>query len=251
METLQEHEYDLYIAEFARNVSLPDDTYDDNVDNDSNIEEIEETEENTRGRGRSRGRGRGRGRGRPRGGSVGRGYGNNNQVEQVVQLPAPPFFNTFQHSKPLHEFTITLPREHQLLLPSPYSIFCLFFSLEQIKIIVKNTNTYAYIKDAGEGRKWKDLTIEEFRIWLAILIYFGIFKLPSIEDFWNKDSRYPEHKITTFMTLLRFEQVLLTLFYVLKYFNILLNYSIHLLFRLSVFCMFQIVLFHLLFGIPN
>ena len=103
-----------------------------------------------------------------------------------------------------------------------------FFSLKQIKIIVKNTNTYAYIKDAGEGRKWKDLTIEEFRIWLAILIYFGIFKLPSIEDFWNKDSRYPEHKITTFMTLLRFEQVFLTLFYVLKYFNIKLLNSFYL-----------------------
>ncbi|PKY44186.1 hypothetical protein RhiirA4_418837 [Rhizophagus irregularis] len=58
----------------------------------------------------------------------------------------------------------------------------------------------------GEGRKWKDLTIKEFWIWLAILIYSGIYKLPSIEDYWNRDSRYPEHKISTFMTLLHFEQ---------------------------------------------
>ena len=102
-------------------------------------------------------------------------------------------------------------------MPSPYSIFCLFFSLEQMEIIVKNTNIYAYIKNTGEGRKWKDLTIEEFRIWLAILIYSGVFKLPSIEDFWNKDSRFPEHKITTFMSLLRFEQVFNNSFYCLLF----------------------------------
>src|SRR5256885_64478 len=81
--------------------------------------------------------------------------------------------------------------------------------IEEIKIIVKNTNIYAYAKKAGEGRKWKDLTIEEFQIWLAIVIYAGIFKLPSIRDYWNKDSKFPEHKIARYMTLLRFEQVLL------------------------------------------
>lgn len=216
MEILQEeHDYDLYIAEFSRNVLLSnhsdDDDYIDNEDNDNNIEE---TEENFRGRGGGRGRGRGRSRGRGRG--RGRGHSHdNNQIEQTVQLPSPPFFNTFQHSKSLHEFTVTLPRE--LLLPSPYSIFCLFFSPEQMEIIVKNTNTYAYIKNTREGRKWKDLTIEEFRIWLAILIYSGVFKLPSIEDFWNKDSRFPEHKITTFMSLFRFQQVFNNSFYCLLF----------------------------------
>jgi hypothetical protein len=150
--------------------------------------------------GRSKGRGRGRGRGASRG--VGK------RDKQTVELLPPPFFNTFQHSKPLHKFTTILPKEHQLP-PSPYSIFCLFFSFEQIKIIVKNTNTYAYVKKAGKGRKWKDLTIEEFRIWLSIIIYAGIFKLPSIRDYWNKDSIFSEHKITNFMALLHFEQVLL------------------------------------------
>ena len=60
-----------------------------------------------------------------------------------------------------------------------------------------------------ERRKWKDLTIGEFKIWLAIVIYAGIFKLPSIRDYWNRDNRLPEHTISTFMTLLRFEQVFL------------------------------------------
>ncbi|EXX68206.1 hypothetical protein RirG_107200 [Rhizophagus irregularis DAOM 197198w] len=165
MEALQEYENDDYIAEFSRNISLINDADNDNIDSSGDINEIEEIQENIRGRGRGRDSG-----------SSGRGsshdYGDN---EQTVQLPPPPFFNKFQHSKPLHEFTVALPRE--LLLLSPYSIFCLFFSLEQIKIIVKNTNIYAYAKNAGEGH------------------------------FWNRDSRYPEHKITTFMTLVHFEQI--------------------------------------------
>ena len=72
MEILQEYEDDLYIAEFSRNISLPNDTDDDNVDSDNNIKEIEEDEENIRGRDT------GRTRGRPRGSNRGRGHGHNN-----------------------------------------------------------------------------------------------------------------------------------------------------------------------------
>ncbi|GBC08628.1 hypothetical protein RclHR1_08270005 [Rhizophagus clarus] len=156
-----------------------------------------------RGRGRGRGRDRGRGRGEGRNNNSER---DNNNGEQIAQLPPPPFFNAFQHVRPLHEFKINLSRDF-LLLPSPYSIFSLFFSLEQIEIIVKNTNKYAYVKNAGEGRNWKKLTTKEFKIWLAILIYAGVFKLPSIRDYWNKDSKFPEHKITTFMSLICFKQI--------------------------------------------
>ncbi|CAG8844022.1 8482_t:CDS:1, partial [Racocetra persica] len=59
---------------------------------------------------------------------------------------------------------------------------------------------------AGEGRRWEKLTVGELKIWLAILIYIGIFKLPSIRDYWNRDDRFSEYKITTFMSLLHFEQ---------------------------------------------
>jgi hypothetical protein len=158
-ETSYLDENNLYIVDFSRNSLLSNDIDDEQNDNDI----IEEVQDNENIGNRSRGRGRGRGRSR---GNRGRGH-SNNRNEQTVELPPPPVFNNFQHSKPLHEFTITLPREHQFP-PSPYSIFCLFFSLEQIKVIVKNTNIYAYAKNAGEGRKWKDLTIKEFQIWLAI-----------------------------------------------------------------------------------
>jgi hypothetical protein len=170
-------EQDLFIVDFSRNIRNITDEQDNNSDNSDNIEEIQ-NEENIGGRGGNRSRGRGQGQGRGRSRAKNSGSSGRVNREQTVQLPPPPFFDAFQHTKPLHKFTVNLP--YDFLLPSPYSIFSLFFSLEQIEIIVKNTNKYAYMKGAGEGRKWKELTIEEFRIWLAILIYAGVFKLPSI-----------------------------------------------------------------------
>jgi len=185
----------------------------DNNEQESDNESINEiqTEENIRGgdnASRSHSRGCGCDCGCGCGCSCGHGYNNSNNNQNTIELPPLLFFNTFQHTKPLHNFTINLSRDYLPSL-SPYSIFSLFFSLEQIEIIIKNTNIYAYSKNAREGRKWKDLTIREFRIWLAILIYTSIFKLPSIKDYWNRDNKLPEHNITTFMTLLRFKQVLL------------------------------------------
>src|SRR3954452_7820378 len=97
METLETSyldENNLYVVEFSRNSLLPNDINDEQNDNNI-IEETQDDENVSRGRGRSR----------PRGS---RGRGNNNdRNEQPVELPPPPIFNTFQHSKSLHKFTVT------------------------------------------------------------------------------------------------------------------------------------------------
>ncbi|GES98581.1 hypothetical protein RCL_jg5468.t1 [Rhizophagus clarus] len=116
--------------------------------------------------GGNRGRGRGQRRGQGWSSARNNSSGRDNR-EQTAQLPPPPFFNAFQHTKPLHKFTVNLPND--FLSPSPYLIFSLFFSLAQIEIIVKNTN--------------------------------------NIRDYWNRDNKFPEHKISTFMSLIRFEQI--------------------------------------------
>ncbi|CAG8793476.1 6209_t:CDS:2, partial [Cetraspora pellucida] len=85
---------------------------------------------------------------------------------------------------PMHGFILNAPTRNENFLSSPYSIF-----------------------SAGEGRKWVELTVGEFKIWLAILIYAGIFKFPSIRDYWVTNNKFPEHKITNFMTILHFEQI--------------------------------------------
>ncbi len=69
-------------------------------------------------------------------------------------------------------------------------IFSLFFSQSQLQEIVKNMNIYAAVHGAkqetnqkGEGRNWVNLTIEELKIWLALVIYMEIFKFPAIKDY--------------------------------------------------------------------
>ncbi|PKY32734.1 hypothetical protein RhiirB3_451132 [Rhizophagus irregularis] len=69
-----------------------------NIDN-NNIEEIEEIEEkNIRGRRRGRGRGKDRGRGTGSSSGSSRGIDHNNEEEQIIQLPVPPFFNILHAS---------------------------------------------------------------------------------------------------------------------------------------------------------
>ncbi|GBB84690.1 hypothetical protein RclHR1_11270005 [Rhizophagus clarus] len=109
------YQNDLYVAELLCNLLMPDDNNDKQDDN--NIEETQ-VEKNVRSRGRSKARSRG----------ISRDVGKRD--EQNVELSPPPFFNIFQHSKPLHKFTTILSNEYQLP-PSSYSIFCLFFHLNK------------------------------------------------------------------------------------------------------------------------
>ena len=124
-------------------------------------------------------------------------------------------FLPFCHIHNLHEASPTLPHELSFIEnPTPFLIFSLFFPQSQLETIVLNTNIYAAVCGAkqgtnqkGEGRNWTSLTVEELKIWLALVIYMGIFKFPAVQDYWVKDSNYPSHEITKLMSLLRFQQV--------------------------------------------
>ncbi|CAI2186278.1 15580_t:CDS:2, partial [Funneliformis geosporum] len=75
--------------------------------------------------------------------------GNENNEEENEGLPLPPLFQKFNHHKPLHHSSLNLPFNLQQLDSLPeYSIFSLFFSIEILQVIVKNTNIYASIKNA-------------------------------------------------------------------------------------------------------
>ncbi|CAJ0862930.1 14314_t:CDS:2, partial [Entrophospora sp. SA101] len=72
----------------------------------------------------------------------------------------------------------------------------------------KNTNLYAYKKNTESDQKdWNDLTLNELKIWLALVIYMGIFKLPAIKDYWVIDSYYPSHEVIKMMTIKRFNEL--------------------------------------------
>jgi hypothetical protein len=171
-----------------------------------------------RGRGR-RGKGRGKGKGKGRG--KGRGKGKEPEILELEAeeseteievtevanfLPQPPEFDSLKNKK--HEAYTKLPDVLEPLdVCTPINIFSLFFTHIILNLIVENTNEYAKFKNTGEGRPWTELILSELKIFLAILIYMGLFKMPSIEDYWNNLPQYPQHPITRYMSLLRFQQI--------------------------------------------
>lgn len=65
-----------------------------------------------------------------------------------------------------------------------YLIFFLFFTSDILNIIISNTNKYTISKLSEGKRLWQNLILLELRIFIAMLIYMGIFKLSSIKDYW-------------------------------------------------------------------
>jgi len=65
--------------------------------------------------------------------------------------------------------------------------------------IVVNTNLYALTKDADiAGKQWQKINRKELIIWIALVIYQGLFKSPSLDQYWNEDPKSPIHHISNF-----------------------------------------------------
>ncbi|CAG8518044.1 23229_t:CDS:2, partial [Gigaspora rosea] len=92
------------------------------------------------------------------------------EVKTLAQLPAPPDFNYLKHNIPLHQNFTRLPPAFP------------------------NKNITPYVLD-------------ELKIWLGIVIYMGVIKLPRVTDYWSIDPKYPKHSITQMMSMLRFQQI--------------------------------------------
>ena len=80
---------------------------------------------------------------------------------------------------------------------SPGAILNESISMEQIAIMARNTNEYAGFQKA---LKWKDTTVDELSIFIALLIFMGIYSFP----YWKKDFELP---IMEYVSLNRFQQV--------------------------------------------
>lgn len=92
--------------------------------------------------------------------------------------------------------------------------FRLFFSDEMLDLVVRHTNKYAkqrgaHIRERGHSRIWKDLVKEELLAFLGILLWTGMAKMPSLEDYW---SRYPDIlsglQIAHYMSRDRFREII-------------------------------------------
>ncbi|CAG8614760.1 9306_t:CDS:2 [Ambispora gerdemannii] len=100
--------------------------------------------------------------------SVHKGKCKLTKVIQQKLSPPSSNFEYFIHSKSLHQVSVRLPSDLN------------------VDTIVVNTNLYALTKDAGA---------------------IGLFKLPSLDQYWNEDTRLPVHHISKQMSLKRFEQI--------------------------------------------
>jgi hypothetical protein len=93
--------------------------------------------------------------------------------------------------------------DHQINLPpsidshDAFSIWSLFFTTEQLQIIVDNTNKHQPAPAEARGphaRKWTNISVAELYAYLAILITMGLHPENDIKNYW---SRRPEMPVYT------------------------------------------------------
>jgi len=52
------------------------------------------------------------------------------------------------------------------------------------------------------------MLVEEFYVFIRVIIYIGVHYEPSIEMYWNSDfNKGPLHTITSYITIVRFQQI--------------------------------------------
>ena len=75
-------------------------------------------------------------------------------------------------------------------MPSFQTLFEMFWTTAMLLNIVAETNGYARAIDRARklpgGENWKDLTLPEFKVFLAITLYMGMRKQPNVKSYWMK-----------------------------------------------------------------
>lgn len=85
----------------------------------------------------------------------------------------------------------------ELLVPvpgnKPIDFFFLLFDEDIQRHIVQETNAYAVVVLFGSCTEnsriasWKDVTLEEFRVFIGLLFHMGTIQLPRLQDYWKTD----------------------------------------------------------------
>jgi hypothetical protein len=88
--------------------------------------------------------------------------------------------------------------------------FSLVFDERVWDLLVTETNRYQHqtISDPEHSRPWEDVTVEEMKAFIGILMLMGILKLPRLELYWQQaHPLIQQHGIPEVMTLVRFQQI--------------------------------------------
>jgi hypothetical protein len=108
---------------------------------------------------------------------------------------------------------------HEIHLPEhvnpkdPLAIFDLFYSPEQLAILVDNTNAHGpYQSQIGPRKrraiKWIEMTLGEMYAYLGILIYMALHIENRTRDYWSIDPKMPSHLLVqSAMSRERFQEI--------------------------------------------
>jgi len=128
-------------------------------------------------------------------------------------LPPEPTFGTHFDPLPCPEFEFRIALPASVDRHSPIDIFDLFFALEQMQILVENTNKSGPFHEMGprnaRALEWKDISVPELYAYLGILIYMGLHPENDIDQYWCSDSEnQPSHgPVRTSMARDRWKQI--------------------------------------------
>uniref|UniRef100_A0A671LFG7 PiggyBac transposable element-derived protein domain-containing protein n=1 Tax=Sinocyclocheilus anshuiensis TaxID=1608454 RepID=A0A671LFG7_9TELE len=87
----------------------------------------------------------------------------------------------------IEEFQVTESRfETPVVVQPPFQYFKMFFTDEMIQHVAHHTNLYS-AQELGDPIKTSPEEIEDF---LSMLLFVGVFKFPSLEDYWHNESRF-------------------------------------------------------------
>ncbi|KAF1969755.1 Opi1-domain-containing protein [Bimuria novae-zelandiae CBS 107.79] len=97
----------------------------------------------------------------------------------------------------------------------PFALFSLFFDAAQLEKLALHTNQHAEqvrAEDAAQGRPharaWKPTSKTELYTYLTILMYMGVHRDPTIEEYWGKlHKNAPTYSINNYMACTRWQQL--------------------------------------------
>ena len=95
-------------------------------------------------------------------------------------------------------------------LPEAKDSFLLFFCDEIMTTYVDATNGFAR---STRRLDWRELTVAEFKTFIAVVIHFGMVKTPTRQDAWSFSKRYGNEFVKSMLSRSRFEAILRCLHY--------------------------------------
>ncbi|XP_057178449.1 piggyBac transposable element-derived protein 4-like [Triplophysa rosa] len=150
-----------------------------------------------RGKGRARGRGKGRARGRGKGRARGRGRTASTSGQAEMSIPTSEErwndVDVPDVTPPQPTFRPTKSPGPQLIRTANYTalqLFQLFFTNSVLLTIIKNTNDFGSTHHSNPSNPWIDVTVRDMLAFMAMVIYMGLIKLPSITDYWRESHLY-------------------------------------------------------------